>query len=505
MLRENWRTISAIEKLGDVLIVIASFFIAYYLRSSFNTINLLSSTALKFEPTIAPLKDYFIVLFVSIITYLTSLTLLGSYGSMRLSSVFRLIKVTTISSVFTFITLASILFIFKIDLSRSFLLLFCGISAVLISFERMGVILLLRYWRKRGKNYRNIMICGVGEQAVKLAREIRSRPEIGIQIKAFVDFKVSSETENLNNSVDNDQSSLKLPTSRTERLLKRFSAEKIVKGLYDFETALKELAIDEVIFTDIAEVMNKVGEAILICSDEGVRTTLAGDLFSIGMAKSDISYFNGMPLIHYQTPPGDGWELKLKRFIDILISFIALILVSPFFLFAFIGVKLSSKGPVLFKQKRVGLNGRIFSLYKFRSMYVDAENMLAEIEAKNEMTGPLFKMTDDPRVTKFGRFIRKYSIDELPQLWNVFRGDMSLVGPRPPIPGEVSLYGRRDRRRLSMRPGLTCLWQVSGRNKIKDFNKLVELDLKYIDNCSLYGDFVLLFKTIPVVFGGKGV
>ena len=143
-------------------------------------------------------------------------------------------------------------------------------------------------------------------------------------------------------------------------------------------------------------------------------------------------------------------------------------------------------------------------MLKFRSMYDGAEKELAELKAKNEMEGPAFKMKDDPRVTPFGRFLRRFSLDELPQLWNVFIGEMSLVGPRPPIPGEVSLYERSSRRRLSMRPGLTCTWQVSGRNEIRDFDSWVKLDLQYIDNWSLFGDFVLLLRTIPAVLFGVG-
>jgi lipopolysaccharide/colanic/teichoic acid biosynthesis glycosyltransferase len=169
-----------------------------------------------------------------------------------------------------------------------------------------------------------------------------------------------------------------------------------------------------------------------------------------------------------------------------------------------LAVKASSSGPILFKQKRVGLNGRIFSLYKFRSMYNGAETEQERLLQLNEMKGPTFKLTCDPRVTLVGKFLRKHSLDELPQLWNVVRGDMSLVGPRPAILGEVSMYSRADRRRLSMRPGLTCTWQVTGRSTISDFESWVKLDLEYIDNWSLAGDLKLLIKTIPVVLTGVG-
>jgi exopolysaccharide biosynthesis polyprenyl glycosylphosphotransferase len=210
-----------------------------------------------------------------------------------------------------------------------------------------------------------------------------------------------------------------------------------------------------------------------------------------------------MPLIHFQTPPGDSWELVVKRMIDIAVAAVALVVLSPIFLLLALGVK-TTPGDVLFRQTRVGLNGRLFQMLKFRSMHTGAEAALSELRERNEMEGPTFKMKNDPRVTPFGRFMRRFSLDELPQFWNVLIGDMSLVGPRPPIPGEVGLYERRSRRRLSMRPGLTCTWQVSGRNEIKDFESWVKLDLHYIDNWSLTGDLVLLLRTIPAVLLGTG-
>jgi exopolysaccharide biosynthesis polyprenyl glycosylphosphotransferase len=224
----------------------------------------------------------------------------------------------------------------------------------------------------------------------------------------------------------------------------------------------------------------------------------------MGMFRSELSYFGSVPLVHYQTPPGDGFDLAVKRLFDIVTSAVLLMVLAPLFAIIAIAVRTDSPGPILFKQRRVGLNGRIFSLYKFRSMQLDAEAQLSALRKENEMQGPAFKLRNDPRVTPVGRFIRRHSLDELPQLWNVFRGDMSLVGPRPPMPDEVQLYDRKERRRLSMRPGLTCTWQVSGRNDIADFESWVQLDLEYIDNWSLGLDFSLLVRTVPAVVFGSG-
>jgi exopolysaccharide biosynthesis polyprenyl glycosylphosphotransferase len=193
-----------------------------------------------------------------------------------------------------------------------------------------------------------------------------------------------------------------------------------------------------------------------------------------------------------------------KRLCDLVLSGIGLVLISPIYFGVALAIKLSSKGTVHFRQERVGLNGRTFNLYKFRTMHQDAEAQLKSLLAHNEMSGPAFKMENDPRIRPVGKFLRKYSLDELPQLWNVFCGDMSLVGPRPPLVTEVKQYDDWHKRRLSMRPGITCLWQVSGRNKITSFDEWARLDLKYIDEWSLSLDFKILMRTVPAVLSASG-
>ncbi|WP_093029671.1 sugar transferase [Thiocapsa roseopersicina] len=194
----------------------------------------------------------------------------------------------------------------------------------------------------------------------------------------------------------------------------------------------------------------------------------------------------------------------LKRTLDILLAGPLFILLLPIFGLLVLAIRLESPGPALFKQTRVGRWGQIFTMYKFRSMYMDAEARKAELLAENEMSGGVtFKMQRDPRITRIGRFIRKASIDELPQLWNVIKGDMSLVGPRPPVPAEVDEYSLSDRRRLEVTPGITCIWQVSGRSDIP-FPEQVELDVRYIESQSLLTDLKLLWQTVPAVLFGRG-
>jgi exopolysaccharide biosynthesis polyprenyl glycosylphosphotransferase len=218
-----------------------------------------------------------------------------------------------------------------------------------------------------------------------------------------------------------------------------------------------------------------------------------------------VAIFQGRPTLVFRSVPSSTWPLLAKQVIDVVGAAVLLLLTVPVLLFAAIGVRLSSRGPVLFRQERSGLNGRPFTMWKFRSMVTDAEQRKHELEALNEMSGPVFKVTGDPRVTRFGRFLRRYSIDELPQLFNVLRGDMSLVGPRPLPVSEVKRFDDpAHRRRLSVKPGLTCLWQISGRSQLRDFREWVRLDLEYIDNWSLSLDFKILLLTVPVVISGSG-
>lgn len=499
MLKEKWRTVSRLERVGDSLIIVACFFFAYYARSIVGLINSRIDLHLPLAGNeLAPVKDYFIVLAIGVLSYQVLLNLLGAYNSMRLSSTWQLLRLSVIASSAVFIVLGAALFLLKIDLSRSFIAMFCGLVTLTLWIQRAVTLRVLRYWRRRGRNFRNVIVCGIGEQALRLAREIANRPELGIRVRAFADLRDKERVDPRKQAerYEHFRRDLKLTNvSWSGRIFNR--SELLVR-------ALSAYAIDEVIFTDVVEVMPQVEELVVVCSEQGVRTTIAADLFSVGLIKSGLSYFGGMPLIHFQTPPGDRWELALKRWIDVTTAGAMLVVLMPVFAIVAALVKLTSPGPILFRQKRVGLNGRHFDLYKFRSMHAGAEAQLEKLRELNEMSGPAFKLRNDPRVTPIGRILRRFSLDELPQLWNVLIGDMSLVGPRPPIPGEVSLYERRDRRRLSMRPGLTCTWQVAGRNEINDFDTWVRLDLEYIDNWSLARDFALLFRTIPAVLLGSG-
>ena len=270
-----------------------------------------------------------------------------------------------------------------------------------------------------------------------------------------------------------------------------------LKQVLDFSPA------DEVFFIVPRKWLDRIESAVMICDTLGITVHIAIDLFSMKVSKTSLSYLSGLPVLSLNATSTNYPALALKRCMDIIGALIGIILFLPFALIIILIIKIESEGPVFFTQKRCTLNGRIFNMYKFRTMVKKAEQIKKDLLASNELTGPVFKMKKDPRVTRFGRLLRKYSLDEMPQLLNVLLGDMSLVGPRPPIPDEVRRYEPWQRRRLSMRPGITCIWQVSGRNHIK-FEKWMEMDLEYIDNWSLLLDFKLLFKTIPSVIFAKG-
>jgi exopolysaccharide biosynthesis polyprenyl glycosylphosphotransferase len=244
-------------------------------------------------------------------------------------------------------------------------------------------------------------------------------------------------------------------------------------------------------------------QIFLLCEEMGIRIRVAMNFFQNRLARIEIEELEGIPFLTFTTTPSNETQLAAKRLLDIVVSVGILGIAAPVITVIAAAIRITSPGSVVFKQKRIGLNGRMFTLYKFRTMIEDAHERRGEIEHLNEMTGPVFKAKDDPRITPVGRFLRKFSLDEIPQLWNVLKGDMSLVGPRPPIPEEVASYHRWHRRRLSMKPGLTCLWQISGRNNI-DFDRWMQLDLQYIDNWSPSLDLKILLRTIPAVLSGKG-
>jgi exopolysaccharide biosynthesis polyprenyl glycosylphosphotransferase len=273
--------------------------------------------------------------------------------------------------------------------------------------------------------------------------------------------------------------------------------------LPDIGRIIQENVIDEVLFVVGHANLADVEVAFMTCEEMGVETRLVLDFFPHKHSRIFLDHVDGYPALSFDAAGSDDFGRLLKRVFDIVVSLCFLILGAPVFLLVGLAVKLDSPGPIFFSQERVGRHGRPFRVHKFRSMVVDAEAQKASLLARNEREGPAFKMKQDPRVTRLGRFIRKTSLDEIPQFYNVLKGEMSIVGPRPPLPSEVSQYDHWQRRRLSVRPGITCLWQVSGRGDV-DFETWMRLDLQYIDDWSLWLDLKIFLMTIPAVLLQKG-
>lgn len=470
MLKQYKEPFASTFRIVDVLIILCSFYVAYGVRFGTTDLNMLSFP-----------KQYKILFVTFLIIWIYSSNRFRLYSSKRVTRFVKealdLVKIITLC-----LTIASIpaFFIRDYPLSRLFLVSFWLLQSFsLISF-RFILRESLKYIRKRGYNYRQILIVGRNDRADKLVRKIEESPEFGLQILGFID---STNGKNVNASL---------------------SKYKLLGGLNDLEKIIREQVVDEVfVFLPIKSFYPEIQEILKICETMGVEVKIPTDLFSHKLAKSTISIFDDIPIIDLSTSPKMNWQLLVKRLIDLIGSTLGLIMLSPLFGVVSLLIKGTSKGPVFFKQERVGYNGRVFHCLKFRTMVENAEELKKDLLKLNEMEGPVFKIRNDPRVTRVGWILRKTSIDELPQLVNVFIGDMSLVGPRPPVPGEVSQYDLKDRRRLSMRPGITCIWQVSGRNVIP-FEKWMELDRQYIDEWSLWLDCKILAKTIPAVLQRRG-
>jgi exopolysaccharide biosynthesis polyprenyl glycosylphosphotransferase len=272
----------------------------------------------------------------------------------------------------------------------------------------------------------------------------------------------------------------------------------------DLDEVLKRQVVGEVYIAGHNDAQRvEMQSAIRVLERFGIPFAIPAAGFRFGRARPENERAVADGYIHYLSVRHRPLQWAVKRLFDIFASSVTLLVLTPLFVGVAVAIRLTSRGPILFRQLRVGQHGQLFHMLKFRSMIANAEELKAKLMAHNEQSGPVFKMARDPRVTAVGRFIRKFSIDELPQLINVLRGEMSIVGPRPPVPAEVAKYEAWQRRRLSVRPGLTCVWQVSGRNETS-FEEWMYLDMQYIDHWSLAHDFELILKTVPVVLSGRG-
>jgi exopolysaccharide biosynthesis polyprenyl glycosylphosphotransferase len=405
----------------------------------------------------------------------------GAYERMRMRSLFTYGWIVARAIAITLVVLSTVLFLLKAQyVSRMFLLIFGGLLLVVLVGMRTGLV--WWYFRRsieRNENYLKVVIIGTGERARRLSDKLRQHTEWGVEILGYLD-------------ADDRQNA---PAVADAPVLGR---------LEHIAPVLQQHVVDEVIVAVPRSMLRDVQVIADVCAQEGVMLRFMADVFDLQVSRMSLVNLDEIPLLTFEPVAQDERKLIVKRIFDLTVTLAAMPVLLPLLFVVALAVKLDSPGPVLFKQPRVGLRKRIFPMYKFRSMYRDAEQRLKEIEHLNEASGPIFKIANDPRVTRVGRFIRKTSLDELPQLFNVIRGHMSLVGPRPMSLRDVGLFDQSiQRRRFSVRPGLTCLWQISGRSNLP-FHKWLELDLAYIDNWSLGLDLKILLKTVPIILKGTG-
>ena len=363
-------------------------------------------------------------------------------------------------------------------ISKEFIFIFgiLNFAGICISYVAANQYYMTR--RRKGINLKNIIIIA-DEENENFIQKLTSQSELGYKITMII--------------------------TDSQKLYEKYSSSiKVVKKTMSMSCLIKSQIVDEVFYCknnfnsiEIQHIMNA-------CKEVGVVFRLNSQLINMSAHPTEIHHFDHIPFITYQNKPSNEFALTWKYTFDFAFSFIVIILWLPIFILIGIIIKLSSKGPIIFKQKRVGLHGREFYIYKFRTMLVDAEKMQASIMHQNEANGPVFKIKNDPRITRVGKLLRKTSLDELPQFFNVLKGDMSLVGPRPPIMKEVNQYKPWQLRRLSMRPGITCTWQILPHRNTISFEDWMKLDLQYIDNWSIQQDFLLTFKTVKAVLMGNG-
>ncbi len=361
------------------------------------------------------------------------------------------------------VTVVLIEYMLRLDLSRAFLGLFTGYAWVLLCLFRLNLSQITGAIRKRFGALHYVAVAGSGENASRLIALLNESTQFGVRLAAHLSDRPS---------------------------------------VAEVSALLSKQVIDEIIFAVRSDQLAELEEIFLLCDEEGVRTRVALDFFPHVNSQVSLDRLGPAPLLTFSAAPHDELQLMAKRTFDVFLAAASLILFSPIMLFVALMIRLTSPGPAIFRQTRCGLNGRTFVFYKFRSMCLDAEERKSELQHLNQKT-TAFKISNDPRLTRVGRMLRKFSIDEWPQLWNVVRGDMSLVGPRPAVPEEVEQYKRWQRRRLRMRPGLTCLWAINGRDTL-DFDTWMKLDMEYIDNWSLALDWKIMLRTIPQVVTGKG-
>ncbi len=460
-----------IKTILETCLVVPAFFLAYFIVDN---ISLSSSF-------VGELNNYVFLLYLIVPIWMVLLYVNNkSHSPLGKDGLFKDLRSIPKVIFFGAIMFVGLMYFLNFNyVSRAFIISFLMVDAFFLVVARIGVYYYIAHRNMHSLNQKNILIVGTGKRATHLAELIQSHREWGVRVIGFIE---------------------KDPEMVGNKLL----GVTVMGLLKDLPVILTNYQVDDVIFAGPRSWLDQIQDAVRCCEEIGVRAQIACDFWPTSLTKINLDTLGGKPLLSLTPPPDYGELFAVKRALDLAFSLSVLLMMLPVFLVSAILIKITSKGPVFFRQERYGLRGRKFELIKFRTMVLNAEDMKTELSHLNEMSGPAFKMQNDPRITSIGRFLRRFSLDEFPQFINVLKGDMSIVGPRPPIPNEVDGYEFSQRRRLSVRPGLTCLWQISGRNTV-NFEEWVRQDLEYIDKWSLALDVKIIFKTIPAVLRGTGM
>jgi exopolysaccharide biosynthesis polyprenyl glycosylphosphotransferase len=455
----------------DFVLINVAFALAYYLRYD-----------LHFPVTVAEANyvQYRVYIPISLglsLGLLAIYRLEGIYDYVRgrswLEEMYQLLTATFTGIVFV----VFVFFLFRPDYYSRLIYLYAGILIVLLlTLERVLLQMILSSFRRRGLGVDRALIIGCGETGRAILRNVIAQPGLGYRIEGFVDD-------------DSSKTSL--------------GPYQLLGGTAELRSILQSHPVDEVIVTLPWHARDKIIQIMEVCDGAGARVKIVPDLFQLSLSRIAVDAVGGIPLIAVKDSSITGGAVAIKRALDLILTLLLSIVLLPLMALIAALVKLTSRGPIIFSQRRVGRGGRLFTAYKFRTMRVGAEQELTQLRHLNEADGPLFKIRNDPRLTLLGKILRRFSFDELPQLWNVLRGDMSLVGPRPAIPAEVAQYEDWHKRRLEVSPGATGLWQVSGRSELT-FDEMVMLDIYYIENWSPWLDLWILLKTIPTVMTARG-
>ncbi len=453
-----------------------AFVVAYMLRSFLVHFEFFT----RHLPGIYPFTHYVPLMLVFLLAWAVVGYASRFYRDLEMSSPIQLaLNLLNQLAIVLVIIYAGLYLFRRIDISRTYVLLVGIVDFVLLLGGRYVSYNGIAVMRKRLKRYHYFLIVGGGARAREMATLIEESRGMGLRLVGFVD-----------------------PNSEGSKLADKFGRYEVFPP-NELERVLQDRVIDEVVFAVNMQELARLEPLMAHCANVGVKIRVQLEFLPEAYSRIYLENFHDVPLLSLSSAPESELLLFFKRVFDVVLSAVSLVVLSPVLATIAAAIRITSPGEVLFRQTRCGLGGRKFTLYKFRSMVNNAEQLRAELHQLNELDGPVFKISDDPRITPVGRLLRRFSLDELPQLWNILCGDMSFVGPRPAIPDEVEKYEAWQRRRLRMRPGLTCIWVIEGRNDL-EFHRWIQLDLAYIDNWSLWLDAKIFFRTIPIVITGRG-